>query len=125
SAEGLKPVTRRILWTMFKEGLGPDSKHMKAARVAGNTMAFHPHGTSSIEDAMAKMAQGFNLRVPLIDCYGSVGFVTGDVAAAARYWEARLTPASVELLKEIREGGVIMGKNFDGELDEPPSLPVR
>lgn len=124
-AEGLKPVVRRILWTMFKDGLGADSKHMKAARVAGNVLAFHPHGSSSIEDAMSRMAQGFALRVPLIDCYGSVGFVTGDVAAAARYWEARLTPAAVELLREIREGGVVMGKNFDGELDEPPTLPVR
>lgn len=125
AAEGLKPVHRRTLWTMFKDGITPDSKHMKAARVAGNVVAFHPHGSSSIEDAMGRMAQWFTLRVPLIDPYGSVGFVTGDKPAAARYWEARLTPAAMELLREIKEGGVIMGKNFDGEVDEPQTLPVR
>lgn len=125
AAEGLKPVNRRILWTMFKGGITPDSKHMKAARVAGNTLAYHPHSSSSVEDAMSRMAQDFSLRVPLIDAYGSVGFVTGDFPAAARYWEARLTPAAMELLKEIKDGGVELGKNFDGELDEPTVLPVR
>lgn len=124
-SEGLKPVNRRVLWTMFKDGIGPDSKHMKAARVAGNVVAFHPHGSSSIEDAMGRMAQWFSLRVPLIDAFGSVGFTTGDAPAAARYWESRLTPAAIELLKEIKDGGVTLGKNFDGELDEPGILPVR
>lgn len=123
--EGLKPVQRRILWQMFRDGVGPESKHMKAARVAGNTMAFHPHASTSIEDAMARMAQNFSLRIPLIDPYGSVGFVTGDSPAAARYWEARLTKEAMELLREIKDGGIEMGKNFDGELDEPYQLPIR
>ena len=123
--DGLKPVQRRILWQMFREGIGPDSKHMKAARVAGNTMAFHPHASTSIEDALARMGQKFSLRVPLIDPAGSVGIVTGDTPAAARYWEARLTIEAMELLKEIKDGGVEMGRNFDGELDEPAKLPVR
>lgn len=125
SVDGLKPVQRRILWQMFRDNIGPDSKHVKAARVAGNTMAFHPHASSSIEDALARMAQDFSLRIPLVDAHGSVGFVSGDTPAAARYWEARLTKEAVELLREIKEGGAVMGKNFDGELDEPIKLPVR
>lgn len=123
--DGLKPVQRRILWQMFRDGITPDSKHMKAARVAGATVAFHPHGGASIEDALSRMAQGFALRIPLIDPEGSVGVVSGDVAAAARYWEARLTKEAMELLKELRAGGVEMGRNFDGELDEPGKLPIR
>lgn len=123
--DGLKPVQRRIIWQMFRENIGPDSKHMKAARVAGNTMAFHPHASTSIEDALARMGQVFSLRIPLIDPSGSVGFVTGDTPAAARYWEARLTKEAMELLREIKDGGIEMGRNFDGELDEPGKLPVR
>lgn len=123
--DGLKPVQRRILWQLFREGTTPDSKHMKAARVAGNTMAFHPHASTSIEDALARMGQSFSLRIPLIDVSGSVGFVTGDTPAAARYWEARLTVEAMELLKELKDGGIEMGRNFDGELDEPGKLPVR
>jgi DNA gyrase subunit A len=123
--DGLKPVQRRILWQMFNDGITPDSKHMKAARVAGATVAYHPHGGASIEDALSRMAQGFALRIPLIDPAGSVGVVSGDVAAAARYWEARLTKAAMELLKEVKLGGVEMGTNFDGELPEPGKLPVR
>lgn len=125
SEDGLKPVNRRILWSMHCDGVGPNSKHLKAARAAGNTVAFHPHASTAIEDALARMAQGFSLRVPLVDPYGSVGFVSGDTPAAARYWEARLTKAAMELVSEVSDGAVIMGKNFDGERDEPSLLPVR
>jgi DNA gyrase subunit A len=123
--DGLKPVNRRILYSLFKDGVTPNSEHLKAARAAANAVAFHPHGSSSVEDALARMAQNFSLRVPLIDPYGSVGFVTGDTPAAARYWEARLSSAAMELLKELPDGAVPIGKNFDGKLDEPYQLPVR
>lgn len=122
---GMKPVARRILWSMYETGVTPNSKHLKASRCASNAVAYHPHGASSVEGALAGMAQGFNLRVPLIDPSGSVGKVKGDVAAAARYWEARLTKAAMDLLKEIPDGAVELGMNYDGELAEPKILPVR
>lgn len=125
SEDGLKPVNRRILWSLYCDNVGPNSKHLKAARAAGNTVAFHPHASTAIEDALARMAQSFSLRVPLIDPYGSVGFVSGDTPAAARYWEARLTKAAMELVHEVADGAVPIGKNFDGERDEPALLPVR
>lgn len=125
STDGLKPVNRRIVYAMHREGLTPNAKHMKASRVAGETAAFHPHGESSVQEALARMAQEFTLRIPLIDPWGQVGKNAGDTPAAARYWEARLTPASIELVRELSEGAVAMGKNFDGELDEPHLLPVR
>lgn len=123
--DGLKPVNRRILYSLFRDGVTPNSEHLKAARAAANAVAFHPHGSSSVEDALARMAQSFSLRVPLIDPYGSVGYVTGSTPAAARYWECRLSRAAMELLKELPEGAVPIGKNFDGKLDEPAQLPVR
>lgn len=123
--DGLKPVNRRILWSMFDHGLGPNSKHMKASRVAADANAYHPHGDSSIQDALARMAQNFSLRVPLVDPYGTVGWTTGDKAAAPRYWEARLTRASMELLRESKEGAVEMVPNFDGTMEEPLLLPAR
>lgn len=123
--DGLKPVNRRILWSLFNKNVGPSSKHLKAARAAGDTMAYHPHGNSAIESALARMAQEFVLRVPLIDAYGQVGKIAGDTPAEARYWECRLTPAAIELLKEIRDGAVSMGSNFDGTLEEPERLPSR
>lgn len=123
--DGLKPVQRRVLWTLFKAGVGPSSIHMKTARAAGNTLAYHPHAPSSVEEAIAKMAQGFNLRVPLIDPHGSVGRVWGDTPASARYWECRLTKPAMELLKELNDGALPLGRNFDGTEDEPSLLPVR
>lgn len=125
SEDGLKPVNRRILWTLFCDNIGPNSKFLKAARAAGNTVAFHPHAQTAIEDALARMAQNFSLRVPLIEPYGSVGFQSGDTPAAARYWESRLTKAAMELLNEVPDGAVPMGKSFDGDRDEPSLLPVR
>lgn len=125
SDDGLKPVNRRIIWSMQQKGITHTAKHMKAARCAADAVAYHPHGSASVEDALARMAQGFSLRVPLIDPYGSVGIVQGDTAAAARYWEARLSKEAMELVKEVSEGAVELGKNFDGELDEPAVLPIR
>lgn len=123
--DGFKPVNRRILWSLYNNGITPKAAYRKAARVAGDTVAYHPHGTSSIEDALGRMAQAFIQRVPLIDPYGSVGKVAGDMAAAARYWECRLNDASMELVRDLDEGGIEIGKNFDGSLPEPTRLPVR
>lgn len=123
--DGFKPVNRRILWALYSKGITPKSAYLKAARAAAEAVAYHPHGTSSVEDALGRMAQAFVQRVPLIDPYGSVGKVAGDTAAAARYWECRLNEASMELLRDLDEGGLEVGKNFDGSLPEPTRLPVR
>lgn len=126
SQDGLKPVNRRIIWDMFTNNNLPSSRFVKAARIVGSTMGrFHPHGDSSISDAMARMAQSVTMRVPLVDKSGTVGAFTGDVPAAPRYWEARLTKAALELVREVKEGAVEIGRNFDGTEDEPHLLPVR
>lgn len=126
SADGLKPVNRRILYTMFTEKITPSAKPVKAMTIAGDTMGkFHPHGDSSISDALARLAQKFNMRVPLIEPHGVVGYNTGDKAAAPRYWEARLTKAAMELLKELDDHALPMSKNYDETRDEPAILPVR
>lgn len=124
--DGLKPVNRRILYSMYKAKLTPNSPFQKAGTVAANTMGhYHPHDNASIEDALARMAQSFSLRVPLIDHSGAVGYNTGDKAAAARYWEARLTKPAMELLTELDDNAIEMGTNFDGTLPEPATLPVK
>lgn len=125
ASDGLKPVNRRILWAMYVHGLVPSHRHIKAGIVGGMVEAYHPHGDASINDAQARLAQTFSMRVPLVDAYGNVGYVTGDRAAAPRYWESRLTPAAVELLKETSEDAVDMMKNYDGTRDEPVVLPSR
>lgn len=124
-SDGLKPVQRKILYSMFKTGVTPNSEFLKAARVAADTVAYHPHGNVSIEDSLARMAQKFTMRVPLIEPHGSVGKVAGDTPAAARYWEARLSKEAMELLKEIKDGAAEMIGNFDGKLQQPKVLPVR
>lgn len=126
TVDGLKPVQRRILWSMFKDGYSDKSKYIKAGTAAANTMGkYHPHGNISIEEALGRMAQWFNFRVPLIDPEGSVGYFTGDRASAARYWECRLTPAAMELVKELEHNAIPMGLNFDNSLPEPARLPAR
>lgn len=125
SDDGLKPVNRRILYAMLKFGVSPSTSHQKAAKIAGYCTTWHPHGDAAIADAMARMGQTFSMRVPLIDTKGSVGFVSGDKPAAPRYWEARPTEAAMELLREIKDGAVEMGTNYDGSEDEPDQLPVR
>lgn len=126
SEDGLKPVQRRILYAMYELGLNDKNNFMKAARIVGETMGkYHPHGDSSIGDALARMGQTFSLRVPLVDVHGSVGFTTGDDPAAPRYWEGRPTTAAMELLKELKEGAVEIGLNYDGEYEEPSILPIK
>ena len=124
--DGLKPVQRRILYTMMELGLSPDKPHRKSARIVGDTLGkYHPHGDTSVYDAMVRMAQEFNMRAPLVDGHGNFGSVDGDPAAAMRYTEARLTPISLELLRDIEKETVSFGLNFDDSTTEPDMLPGR
>lgn len=124
--DGLKPVQRRILYGMYKLGLGSDKPHRKSARIVGEVMGkFHPHGDQAIYDALVNMAQGFAFRYPLIDGQGNFGSIDGDEPAAMRYTEARLSAISEELLAEIEEETVDWGPNFDDSLEEPLVLPAR
>ena len=124
--DGLKPVHRRILWSMFNSGYTPDKPHRKSAKTVGEVMGnYHPHGDSSIYEAMVRMAQDFNQRYLLIDGHGNFGNIVGDGAAAMRYTESRLSKLSLELLSDIRKNTVNMTKNFDETLDEPVVLPSR
>ena len=103
--DGLKPVHRRILWSMFEEGNTPDKPHKKSATTVGYVMGhYHPHGDSSIYDAMVRLAQDFNQRYMLVDGHGNFGNIEGDGAAAYRYTEARLSKISLELLRDIKLG---------------------
>ena len=124
--DGLKPVHRRILWSMYNSGYTPDKPHRKSAKTVGEVMGnYHPHGDSSIYEAMVRMAQDFNQRYLLIDGHGNFGNIEGDGAAAMRYTESRLSKISLELLTDIRKNTVDMMKNFDETLDEPVVLPSR
>jgi len=124
--DGLKPVHRRILWSMYNSGYTPDKPHRKSAKTVGEVMGnYHPHGDSSIYEAMVRMAQNFNQRYLLIDGHGNFGNIEGDGAAAMRYTESRLSKISLELLRDIKKNTVNMKKNFDETLDEPEVLPSR
>jgi DNA gyrase subunit A len=125
--DGLKPVQRRILYGMFAEGMRPDRPHRKCANAVGEVMGkYHPHGDSAIYDALARMAQDFSLRYPLIDGHGNFGSPDpNDRPAAARYTEARLAPLAMELLGEIDEDTVDFGETYDGRNREPLVLPAR
>ena len=124
--DGLKPVQRRILYTMLEMGLTPDKPHKKSARIVGDCMGkYHPHGDSSVYDAMVRMAQEFNMRMTLINGHGNFGSVDGDPAAAMRYTEARLEPLALELLKDLDKETVPFSFNFDDSLLEPDILPGR
>lgn len=124
--DGLKPVQRRILYTMAEMGLTPDKPHKKSARIVGDCMGkYHPHGDSSVYDAMVRMAQDFNMRLTLVNGHGNFGSVDGDPAAAMRYTEARLEPLALELLKDIDKETVPFSFNFDDSLLEPDILPGR
>jgi len=124
--DGLKPVQRRILFTMAEMGLTPDKPHKKSARIVGDCMGkYHPHGDSSVYDAMVRMAQDFNMRMTLVNGHGNFGSVDGDSAAAMRYTEARLEPLALELLKDIDKETVPFSFNFDDSLLEPDILPGR
>ncbi len=124
--DGLKPVHRRILWSMYEEGNTPDKPHRKSATTVGNVMGhYHPHGDSSIYDAMVRLAQDFNERYMLVDGHGNFGNIEGDGAAAYRYTEARLSKISLELLRDINKETVDMDDNFDVTRKEPRVLPSR
>ena len=124
--DGLKPVQRRILYTMMELGLSPDKPHRKSARIVGDCLGkYHPHGDSSVYDAMVRMAQPFNMGVTLVDGHGNFGSVDGDSAAAMRYTEARMTDAALLLLRDIDKDTVDFTWNFDDTLKEPELLPGR
>ena len=124
--DGMKPVQRRILFAMNEMRLSPGSKHVKSARVVGDVIGkYHPHGDSSVYDAMVRVAQDFSLRYPLVDGQGNFGSRDGDSAAAMRYTECRLTPIAELLLSEIDRGTVDFRPNYDGAFEEPQLLPAR
>ena len=124
--DGLKPVQRRILYTMSQQRLDPSAKHRKCAKVVGDVMGnYHPHGDSSIYDALVRMAQPFSMRVPLVDGSGNFGSVDGDNAAAMRYTECRLTPLATAILADLSTPTVAMKANYDGSREEPVVLPSR
>ena len=124
--DGLKPVHRRILYGMGNLGVTPDKPHKKSARIVGEVMGkYHPHGDSSIYDAMVRMAQDFSMRYMLVDGHGNFGSIDGDGAAAQRYTEARMSPFALEMLRDIDKDTVNFRDNFDGEEQEPEVLPAR
>lgn len=124
--DGLKPVQRRILYTMYELGLTPDKPHKKSARIVGDCLGkYHPHGDSSVYDAMVRLAQNFVMRNALVDGHGNFGTMDGDCAAAMRYTEARMKPLALELLKDIEKDTVDFQLNFDDTLKEPCLLPGR
>lgn len=124
--DGLKPVNRRILYGLSALGITPDKPHKKSARIVGEVMGkYHPHGDSSIYDAMVKMAQVFSTRYPLVDGHGNFGSVDGDGAAASRYTEARMSPFSLQMVRDIGKETVDFADNYDGEEQEPVVLPSR
>ena len=124
--DGFKPVHRRILYTMFENGLSPDGKHRKCADTVGSVLGrYHPHGDASVYDAMVRMAQDFSLRYPLIDGHGNFGNIDGFPAAAYRYTESKMNRLSYSMLDDIKKDTVNMLPNYDDRLEEPEVLPVR
>ncbi len=124
--DGLKPVQRRILYAMFREGLLPNKKYSKSAGVVGEVLKkYHPHGDTAVYDAMVRLAQDFNLRYTLVDGQGNFGSIDGDRAAAYRYTEARLAKIAEELLMDIDKETVDFIPNFDETTVEPLVLPSR
>ena len=124
--DGMKPVHRRILYGMSQLGVTPDKPYKKSARIVGEVMGkYHPHGDSSIYDAMVRMAQDFSMRYPLVDGHGNFGSIDGDGAAAQRYTEAKMSYFSLQMLRDIEKNTVDFAPNFDGEENEPVVLPSR
>ncbi|MEG0005777.1 MAG: DNA gyrase subunit A [Clostridium sp.] len=124
--DGLKPVHRRILFSMHELGIYHDKKHRKSARIVGDVLGkYHPHGDTAVYDAMVRLAQDFSTRYPLVDGHGNFGSVDGDSAAAMRYTEAKMSKISMELLREINKDTVDFADNFDGSEKEPTVLPSR
>ncbi len=124
--DGLKPVHRRILYAMHDMGLGPGAGYRKSARIVGDVLGkYHPHGDMAVYDAMARLAQDFSMRYPLVDGQGNFGSIDGDSPAAMRYTEARLAPIATEMLQDIDMNTVDFVDNFDGTLQEPLVLPAK
>ena len=124
--DGLKPVHRRIIYAMDELGMGPDKQYRKSARVVGDVLGkYHPHGDSSVYDAMVRLAQDFNIRYPLVDGHGNFGSIDGDSAAAMRYTEAKMTKLTMEMLRDIGKDTIDYRPNFDETLKEPIVLPSR
>ena len=123
--DGLKPVHRRILYTFYKEGITSDKPHKKSATTVGKVLAYHPHGNTAVYETMARMAQDFTYRYPLIDGKGAFGAPDGSSPAADRYTEARLDKISNELLRDLNKEAVDFIPNYDGEEIEPVVLPSR
>ncbi len=124
--DGLKPVHRRILYTMYEEGMTPDKKHQKSANAVGAVMGhYHPHGDSAIYESMVRMAQDFTYRHTLVDGHGNFGSIDGDSAAASRYTEAKLSKISMEMLRDLNKDTVDFVDNYDGQRKEPVVLPSR
>jgi DNA gyrase subunit A len=124
--DGLKPVHRRILYAMYDMGIRSNSQYKKSARIVGEVLGkYHPHGDSAVYDAMARMAQSFSMRYPMVDGQGNFGSIDGDEPAAMRYTEARMDSISEEMLADIDKDTVDFVDNFDGSLQEPDALPAR
>src|ERR1700692_3263825 len=124
--DGLKPVHRRILYAMFREGLLSTRRYSKCAGVVGEVLKkYHPHGDSAVYDSLVRMAQTFNMRYPTIDGQGNFGSVDGDPPAAYRYTECRLAPIAMQLLADIEKDTVDLVPNFDEQTVEPTVLPSR
>ena len=124
--DGLKPVHRRILYTMLEEGIRPGGKYRKSANVTGTVMArYHPHGNVAIYDAMVRLAQDWSMRYPLVDGQGNFGSMDGDPPAAERYTEARMARTAEELLNDIDKDTVEFRDTYDGERQEPSVLPAK
>ncbi len=124
--DGLKPVQRRVLYSMHEMGLTPDKPHKKCARIVGDCLGkYHPHGDSSVYGALVRLAQPFAMRMPLVDGHGNFGSVDGDSAAAMRYTEARMSALALELLRDLDKDTVKWSPNFDDSLEEPNTLPGR
>ncbi|WP_270167040.1 DNA gyrase subunit A [Paenibacillus sp. SYP-B4298] len=124
--DGLKPVHRRILYAMSELGMSPDKPYKKSARIVGEVIGkYHPHGDSAVYESMVRMAQDFSLRYMLIDGHGNFGSIDGDMAAAMRYTEARLSKIAMEMLRDINKETIDFAPNYDGEEQEPTVLPAR
>ena len=124
--DGLKPVHRRIIYSMHELGLTPEKGYRKCARIVGDVLGkYHPHGDSSVYDALVRMAQDFNLRYTIVDGHGNFGSIDGDSAAAMRYTEAKMSKIALEMVRDIGKNTVDFGPNFDGEEEEPLVVPSR
>ena len=124
--DGLKPVHRRILYAMYEDGITSDKPYRKSANTVGSVLGrYHPHGDSSVYDAMVRLAQDFSMRYPLIDGHGNFGSVDGDAPAAMRYTEARMSKIAETMLEDIEKNTVDFMPNYDDRLQEPTVLPAK